>query len=170
MASGINTSPIPAYFTESQLKALDKIDKDNENTKKIKQTKLGKDAFLQLMIKQLQHQDPLSPMDNKDFIAQMAQFSSVEQMTNIAKNTAKSAENAEANAKRADELQKGIQDVNENLKAIRDNMKYSLNKANEDALDDVNGEIKKTLDDVKEINKELLNEMIKLNKAIATFN
>lgn len=44
---------------------------------------LGKDAFLKLMITQMQNQDPLSPMDNKDMIAQMAQFTSVEQLVNI---------------------------------------------------------------------------------------
>ncbi len=41
---------------------------------------LGKDEFLKLLTTQMSHQDPLSPMDNKDMIAQLAQFSSVEQM------------------------------------------------------------------------------------------
>lgn len=45
---------------------------------------LGKDAFLKLLVTQLQHQDPLNPMDDKQFIAQLAQFSSLEQMNNIA--------------------------------------------------------------------------------------
>lgn len=44
---------------------------------------LGKDAFLQLLVTELTNQDPLSPMDNKDMITQMAQFSTVEQLTNI---------------------------------------------------------------------------------------
>ena len=44
---------------------------------------LGKDAFLQLMIAQLQNQHPLSPAKNEDFIAQLAQFSSVEGIQNI---------------------------------------------------------------------------------------
>ena len=46
---------------------------------------LGKDAFLQILITQLQNQDPTSPMDDKEFIAQMAQFSSLEQMQNMTK-------------------------------------------------------------------------------------
>lgn len=48
-----------------------------------KNDELGKDAFLQLMIAQLQNQDPLSPAKGEDFIAQLAQFSSVEGIQNI---------------------------------------------------------------------------------------
>jgi flagellar basal-body rod modification protein FlgD len=44
---------------------------------------LGKDAFLGLLTTQLQYQDPLDPMSNEDFIAQLAQFSSLEQLMGI---------------------------------------------------------------------------------------
>lgn len=43
---------------------------------------LGKDAFLKLMLTQLQHQDPLDPMDNDQFISQLAQLTQVEEMQN----------------------------------------------------------------------------------------
>lgn len=41
---------------------------------------LSRDAFLSLLVTQLQHQDPTQPMDNSQFIAQLAQFSSLEQL------------------------------------------------------------------------------------------
>ncbi|GIX07161.1 MAG: basal-body rod modification protein FlgD [Candidatus Poribacteria bacterium] len=44
---------------------------------------LDRDAFMRLLITQLRHQNPLEPVDNKDFIAQLSQFSSLEQLTQL---------------------------------------------------------------------------------------
>ena len=44
---------------------------------------LGRDAFLQLLVTQMSHQNPLQPQEDGAFIAQLAQFSSLEQLTNI---------------------------------------------------------------------------------------
>ena len=46
---------------------------------------LGKDEFLQLLVAQMRYQDPLNPMDGQQMAAQLAQFSSVEQLLNINK-------------------------------------------------------------------------------------
>ena len=49
-----------------------------------KNNSLGKDAFLQLLVTQLQHQDPTKPQDQGEMIAQLATFSSLEKLTQIA--------------------------------------------------------------------------------------
>lgn len=46
-------------------------------------TSMGQDAFLKILVAQLTHQDPLNPMEDKDMTAQLAQFSSLEQLTGI---------------------------------------------------------------------------------------
>jgi flagellar basal-body rod modification protein FlgD len=55
---------------------------------------MDKDSFLKLLVAQLQHQDPTSPQDSSQWTAQMAQFSTVEQLTNLATSTATSAKSA----------------------------------------------------------------------------
>lgn len=49
---------------------------------------LGKDAFLKLLITQLRYQDPLRPMEDREFIAQLAQFSTLELMQNMSSDFA----------------------------------------------------------------------------------
>jgi flagellar basal-body rod modification protein FlgD len=51
---------------------------------------MGKDQFLRLFVAQLQHQDPMSPMQDSDFMGQMASFSTLEQVSNLANENAKS--------------------------------------------------------------------------------
>lgn len=46
-----------------------------------KPNELGKMDFLNILVTQLRYQDPLNPMDDKEFVAQLAQFSTLEQMT-----------------------------------------------------------------------------------------
>lgn len=48
-----------------------------------KQDTLGKDQFLSILVTQLRNQDPMQPLQDKEFIAQMAQFTSVEQLMNM---------------------------------------------------------------------------------------
>jgi flagellar basal-body rod modification protein FlgD len=53
---------------------------------------LDKNDFLKILMTQLTHQDPTQPMDDKEFIAQMAQFSSLEQITNMSNGLTKVAD------------------------------------------------------------------------------
>lgn len=54
---------------------------------------LSRDAFLQLLVTQMQNQDPLEPVENTEMIAQLAQFSSLEQMTQVSEGVEQLSEN-----------------------------------------------------------------------------
>jgi flagellar basal-body rod modification protein FlgD len=65
---------------------LEPVSTAGSGYKDIQSKILGKDDFLSLLITQLQHQDPLNPTDSVEFTAQLAQFSSLEQLANINDN------------------------------------------------------------------------------------
>lgn len=81
--SEIKNSYYESLTWEAQNKAkAAKINKQNHNA-------LGKNEFMKLLITQLQHQDPLKPQDNTAYIAQLAQFSSLEGIQNLNQSVGK---------------------------------------------------------------------------------
>lgn len=64
----------PSYYLQNQPKSRQPS------------AELGKDEFLQILMTQLQNQDPTNPMDDREFISQMSQFSSLEQLMNMTKS------------------------------------------------------------------------------------
>jgi len=117
---------IRPYLSSEEKVELNKFVNDfNAKVNPVRQPQqnLGKDDFLKILITQLSYQDPTSPMEDKQFIAQMAQFSTLEQMTGMAKDFAKltamitSTEASSALGKNV-ELQEGEQTVQGMVQAV----------------------------------------------------
>jgi flagellar basal-body rod modification protein FlgD len=88
IGSMLNSTMSTQEKTMAQLQ-VDTVNKSLAVNGRTPKTELGKDDFLQLLIAQLSHQDPTAPMQDTQFIAQMAQFSSLEQMTNMSSSFSK---------------------------------------------------------------------------------
>jgi flagellar basal-body rod modification protein FlgD len=77
-----NTTPITPAITGTDGTSGTEIKRNTGGT-------LGKDDFLKLLVGQLQHQDPMQPSDDQQWIGQMAQFSQLEQVSNTAATSQK---------------------------------------------------------------------------------
>ena len=87
MADGVNLNTQMSAQEKARLQMeVDTYNKSLVVDGKTTTQSLGKDDFLKLLIVQMQNQDPTDPMDNTEFIAQMAEFSTLEQMTNMNSN------------------------------------------------------------------------------------
>lgn len=62
-------------------KTLQKV--EESSTRELSDAELGRETFLELLMNQIKYQDPMEPMDNSEMVAQLAQFSSLEQMSNL---------------------------------------------------------------------------------------
>ena len=82
---GVDTQ---AYMQELQYMR----EMQRESSQRVAKDSLSKDDFLKILVTQLTHQDPTQPMEDREFIAQMAQFSSLEQMQNLNKEFARVAD------------------------------------------------------------------------------
>lgn len=80
-------------------------------------SKMGKEEFLTLLVEQLKHQDPLNPMDDKEFTSQLAEFSSLEQLTSINDGIA-----ALANRTVQEEMVDASSFIGKEVRAVGDNL------------------------------------------------
>ena len=83
-----NGIPMPSFEMSPEQKArlnmeVDTINKQNFPEGRKPKQELGKDDFFQLLVAQLPHQDPTSPLEDTQFVGQLAQFTSLEQLTNM---------------------------------------------------------------------------------------
>lgn len=113
MAIGnISGKNIYDYTKNADYKPLERVFERDENGRIIQRqaapkgtvNQLGRDAFLKLLTTQLAHQDPFDPVQDTEFIAQLAQFSSLEQMSNL----------NETFGKKMDEIQESMKLMNNN--------------------------------------------------------
>ena len=140
---------VSGSFTTDQITKLNAISNDAANETRKKSQVLDKDAFLKLMMVQLQNQNPLSPTDNAEYMNQMAQFSSVEQLSNISKST-------ETNNQLVSLMSKQLEDM---ATAIG-----KLSGTTQGSTDMVNSQ--------KEIiaqNTKILNELVKMNALLSSY-
>jgi flagellar basal-body rod modification protein FlgD len=103
-------------------RTVDEFNKTINNGRHAQQN-LGKDDFLKILITQLSYQDPTAPMEDKEFIAQLAQFSTLEQMTSMAGDFAKlsrmlTATEANTALGRSVEIADGENSIQGQIKAI----------------------------------------------------
>ena len=114
---------------------------------------LGKDAFLKLLIAELSNQDPLNPMEDREFVSQMATFSSLEQMQNMNKTLESMAEANKFSAVqyigKAVAFTKGEGEEAEQVAAVVNNIWFDSN--GKTVLDTTEGEV--NLEDVQGVSE-----------------
>ncbi len=96
---------------------LDQVGSKAAQTKSPTASTMGKDDFLNLLVTQMQNQDPLNPMDSTAFTAQLAQFSSLEELQNINETLGKvgNSQTVLTNSQAVDYIGKRIQAVGDRL-------------------------------------------------------
>lgn len=151
MAISSVSAPIdvkPALTTE-QIKRLDELEKD-EKSKALKEKQtMGQEQFLFLITEQLKNQDPLSPMKDEQFIAQMAQLQALESTNSLVKLTQSNTDT--------------LKEIKTSMDMLNTSMKELIKKASEPAPTTPGTTT------AAEDSKAILDELIKLNKAFTAY-
>ncbi|MBC8088924.1 MAG: hypothetical protein H7Z40_16790 [Phycisphaerae bacterium] len=117
-----NTSMYSALYNTTAVNEADPVKGPAEPTKERTGTPLsdsmGKDDFMKLLVAQLKNQDPLNPMDGKDMAAQLAQFSSVEQMMELNKTVSGQSEAQDKMLVALEDLKTSQAEQGDNLAAL----------------------------------------------------
>ncbi len=106
---------ITSTLTDANRAILDKLDKDVKSTELKAKQQMGKEQFLNLITQQLKNQDPLAPMEDAQFISQMAQLQSLD-TNNSLLSYAKNSYTATT------EMAKTMETMNANIKTLIEKM------------------------------------------------
>lgn len=143
---------VSGSFTTDQITKLNAISNDAANETRKKSQVLDKDAFLKLMMVQLQNQNPLSPTDNAEYMNQMAQFSSVEQLSNISASQEKTNQLNALISKQLEDMAKAIEKLSST----------SGNSTNDKAMVESQKQI-------VDQNAKILEQLIKMNAMLSSY-
>lgn len=135
---------ISGALTDANKTVLDKLQNDTASNALKQKQSMGQDQFLHLITEQLKNQDPLAPMQDQQFIAQMAQLQSLESQNSLVQLT-------QANYVLSSSM-------SDNIKTMSDNIKTLVAK-----MTATTGTTTGTTDPT---NKEILEELVKMNKAM----
>ena len=108
-----------ADVTEESLKKK-QAEEEVQKAEKAKRTGYDKDTFIKLFVAQMKNQDPMEPMKNEEYMTQMAQFTSVEQMSNMASSFEKFAKNFEEKGSFNTKLDEFLSEFKNTNKALLD--------------------------------------------------
>lgn len=156
------STSITGTISDSQQAMLDLINSDTDNTEELESQDLGQDAFMTLLMTQLQYQNPLDPMDNTEFIAQMAQFSTVEQLTTLNETTEYQTESIDVVMLQMESYMNGFANLYEGL----------IGEVDEDGVQLDNGLISDLMeqnDELAEQNTDILNTLIDIKNALTAY-
>lgn len=140
---------ITGSLTDANKAVLDKLEKDVQSNNLKKKQTMGQEQFLHLITEQLKNQDPMAPMQDQQFIAQMAQLQALESQNSLLELT------------KANYLMNI--DMSSNLKTMNDNIKKLVDKMTADAGTG------NTTGGSNTESQNVVNELIKINKALESY-